>query len=624
MRVFSVPFQIRPPYQAHMILSLDSRFSLQEVPQKLRRMEFGKYYPFLLLTVMSSMQCKKDNDVFEPWDSDVSKQWANKFVQYHSYIAQVQNLSNCWICSHAPIAAKTMPYFVTPLTEEELFRGGCWEMRALNLAEQQSQTSAALPITGWTRQPWFQINLTRRQEPVDKRPINLFEFKEYDGNWGNKATDKNYIGKVPDQELKLSFAVKTPFSLGDKQICSDQVCLERFLHDTNWTRNHSFLYGNTTQCTAREAVHVDEETREGQYGDGAAEMSISLNTEPECQPLRYYRAVTTDLDDSWCLYTDTIRLVSIAITFLNEFQFELPKGVYVVCRSNAYRWIPKGAEGACTLAKLEPATWVWNENDFPYKKVPGHMIAKRSAPSPQPPKHLMHTPWYLKTGMVLTGPLGVMFGTLRNAQMIEELGDIFDNVTEYLFDAINVESAYMRQLIVITNQHSMVLDYLTASQGGFCQVVGPACCHYIDPSGLMRVTHDIEQARLIKEGIRKVNALEDLPFPEWLAWLNPLNLFKGIGGWISGIIHFLIQAVFVILVIAVMIRLFVLLIRKILGSNCKCFPGKGSAKIEANSGINQTQVMTTYITTVQRKCIFCNKQTSVDLADCMHCGKPLV
>ncbi|KAM4040851.1 syncytin-1-like isoform 1-T3 [Anomaloglossus baeobatrachus] len=319
---------------------------------------------------------------------------------------------------------------------------------------------------------------------------------------------------------------------------------------------------------------MNKEIEEGQLGDGAAEMSTAIDKEPYCMPFHVYRTVTTDLEDSWCLYDETLRFASVVMALLNEYQFELPKGIYIVCGEKAYRWIPKGAEGTCTLARLEPATWVWNEEDFPYKNIPQHMLAKRDTDTnsdKQTKKHLFSTPWYAQAGMVLTGPLGVMLGTVRNTQMIQELGDIFDNVTDLLFDAINIESAYTKQLIIITNQHSMVLDYLTASSGGFCQVVGPSCRHFINPEGLMQVTHDINQAERLKKGFKEANALGELPFPSWLSWLNPLNLFKGVGGWITGIIHYVIQGAFIILVIAVLIKLFVMLVKKILGANCNCF-----------------------------------------------------
>lgn len=46
-----------------------------------------------------------------------------------------------------------------------------------------------------------------------------------------------------------------------------------------------------------------------------------------------------------------------------------------------------------------------------------------------------------------------------------------------MFDALNTTSRITGQLVLVANQHTVVLDYLTAAQGGMCQVAGPACCH---------------------------------------------------------------------------------------------------------------------------------------------------
>lgn len=89
--------------------------------------------------------------------------------------------------------------------------------------------------------------------------------------------------------------------------------------------------------------------------------------------------------------------------------------------------------------------------------------------------------------------------SVKNAHTIEDLAVLFDNVTDYVFDALNNTNAITQQLIIVTNQHAMVLDYLTASQGGLCQVVGPACCHYLNSDGVFQIQHDMEQARKVKE-----------------------------------------------------------------------------------------------------------------------------
>ncbi|XP_066438508.1 vomeronasal type-2 receptor 26-like [Eleutherodactylus coqui] len=62
--------------------------------------------------------------------------------------------------------------------------------------------------------------------------------------------------------------------------------------------------------------------------------------------------------------------------FIHGAQIKLPEGVYAVCGNKAYRWIPHGAGGTCTLEKLEPATWVWTNDEFLYQDVPSHMLYK--------------------------------------------------------------------------------------------------------------------------------------------------------------------------------------------------------------------------------------------------------
>lgn len=63
---------------------------------------------------------------------------------------------------------------------------------------------------------------------------------------------------------------------------------------------------------------------------------------------------------------------------------------------------------------------------------------------------------------------------------------MFDNVTDYTFKALNETDMVVRQFGEALNQHTVVLDYLTAAQGGMCQIIGPTCCHYVDTSGIVR------------------------------------------------------------------------------------------------------------------------------------------
>lgn len=156
-------------------------------------------------------------------------------------------------------------------------------------------------------------------------------------------------------------------------------------------------------------------------------------------------------------------------------------------------------------------------------------------------KELTHIDRVKKFGLALS----IFRLQVQNAHSIENLAELFDKVTEYVFDALNTTNAMTEQLILVINQHTDVLDYLTASQGGMCQIVGPACCHYVDSSGSLQVKHDLEQAKRLKKEFRKAHYEEDSQWPEWLGWLNPANWFSGLGRWVSGILH---TALYVLLI----------------------------------------------------------------------------
>lgn len=104
------------------------------------------------------------------------------------------------------------------------------------------------------------------------------------------------------------------------------------------------------------------------------------------------------------------------------------------------------------------------------------------------------------------------------------------------------------QIALVVNQHTLVLDYLTAAQGGMCQIVGPACCHYVDNSSTVQIRADVHEARQMIEKFRKENVGKDWnpDWPEWLSWLNPSNWFKGVGGWFGGILHALMNGLLIV------------------------------------------------------------------------------
>lgn len=166
-------------------------------------------------------------------------------------------------------------------------------------------------------------------------------------------------------------------------------------------------------------------------------------------------------------------------------------------------------------------------------------------------------PWYKKLGLALS----ISGLSVQNAHNIESLAELFDNVTAKVFHALCGGAAMLDQIALVMNQHTLVLDYLTAAQGGMCQIVGPACCHYVNNSSVVQIRADVQEAQDMIEEYRKKHYEQEWnpDWPEWLSWLNPANWFKGMGGWFGGILHTLMNVLLIvgsgILLIVVIIKL---------------------------------------------------------------------
>lgn len=447
------------------------------------------------------------------------EEWDNKFIEHHQAIADLTGLSSCWLCTHSPISAKTMAYVAIPLTKSEIYSltQGPISFMANN---PYKGNRSSLTIVQWVTPPWLIYNRTGKGKPLGKTPVeNGTAF---------------VLSCFPSQQNCSCMRVKRPTKTSNPT----------FLDSLNYTT----CQGN--KSTSRSCIGIDA-TRGTTWCMNQTISWLLWNMQ------RAISGNLTEVDNSTINeVTSQIQVVKSINTLFNQTGSPLPPGVYFVCGRKAYKWLVPKDWGECTLAKLEPATWVWEDSDFPIRQAPQHMLYKRDTQA----KHLIHTPWYKKFGLSLT----LVGLSIVNAKHIEKLADLFDNITAIMFRDLNITSTLTAQLILVTNQHTVVLDYLTAAQGGMCQIVGPACCHYIDDSGTVLVQHDLERAKKLKEDFRKENSEDDwnLNWPSWLSWLNPANWFTGVGGWLSGVLHAGAQILMIGLVLYIVFKLIILLIGK--------------------------------------------------------------
>ncbi|KAM4012704.1 uncharacterized protein ACNLHF_004589 [Anomaloglossus baeobatrachus] len=235
----------------------------------------------------------------------------------------------------------------------------------------------------------------------------------------------------------------------------------------------------------------------------------------------------------WCLLSNVSIFVDLVhrLVLQHSALWDLPRGMYWVCGYNAYKWLPVGVKGSCTLARLTPATFIVPYDQLDAQVLPKHMIFKRAADNKPRESGRPH--------VVQMGTANKIFSTFFLYPMIMQMWDKLVESTDYLddqifavLDIVNTSVAVQQQLIIVTNQHTLVLDYLTAAQGGMCQIIGPACCHYIDPKGQLQLRAKLNDIQKLRDKYQKDNDVnKDSWWANTFSFLNPANWFKGLGGW---------------------------------------------------------------------------------------------
>ncbi|XP_075190670.1 endogenous retrovirus group PABLB member 1 Env polyprotein-like [Anomaloglossus baeobatrachus] len=471
----------------------------------------------------------------------------NSFETHHEVLAEKLEITDCWICTHAPVTASSMPYLAIPVPINEVFQwGGCYNRLSVNDTKYQKlwNTSVPIPIVGWVDFPWWQGNLT----------TGLPGTQQYLAFEGSSWVPRNYtktpiMGKIPTEGIKISFG-----RTSDSTDAFKPLLLERHLHDHGWIYNSLFPEGTNDTCYSQPGnLWCNDSDPYVPGRETCGEPSAGY-----CSPLGQL--------PGWCILRNISAFIDIVHRLILQHSaiWDLPPQTYWVCGYNAYKWLPVGVNGTCTLARLTPATFIINTTDIPAGKMPLHLLVKRAADNKDRPSGRPH--------VIQMSHVNKFFSSLFIYPMIMQMYDKLVDSTDYLDDqifevlqAVNSTIAIQRQLIIVTNQHTLVLDYLTAAQGGMCQVVGPSCCHYIDPKGTLRAQASLtEIQKLRKKHDEEVLRSSDAWWSNTFSMFNPANWFKGIGGWFMGILQSVFQVLLCLVVAYVVFKLLMALFSRCL------------------------------------------------------------
>lgn len=200
-------------------------------------------------------------------------------------------------------------------------------------------------------------------------------------------------------------------------------------------------------------------------------------------------------------------------TFLTGRIDSCLQGLFWVCGHRGYVWASPHSQGTCYLGLILPGIRV--TRDLP----PGRRRNKRA-------KDLSKLSDVTANGETYGRALFPAYGAGSNHVDILKLTDILLNFMEEsnaATQSILTELTEVRQTAI---QNRLALDYVLASTGGVCALVGTECCTYISDQTL-NITGHLNNIHKLTDELKDIQheGLSDAQFWNWLpgsAWIKQL------------------------------------------------------------------------------------------------------
>lgn len=198
-------------------------------------------------------------------------------------------------------------------------------------------------------------------------------------------------------------------------------------------------------------------------------------------PSRFVTLNTTVLAEKipgFCfdLPSDTVRL-----EVPSQWGTGTPEGYIWKCGHMFYLYLPKDWCGTCSLARLQPSSYIISEEGTSFQSTE---LKKREFKPIQVYQPFSNTEGRKPLYNDAKGIFHTLFPMAGIASLMKRMNEVWwtlENITDILADMSNLlandpEKQAMRTMLM---QHQVALDTLFASEGGLCTVVGEHCCTYI-------------------------------------------------------------------------------------------------------------------------------------------------
>nr|QXP50143.1 envelope [Xenopus tropicalis] len=228
----------------------------------------------------------------------------------------------------------------------------------------------------------------------------------------------------------------------------------------------------------------------------------------------------------------------------------LPNQLYFICGNNVYKWLPYNWAGNCYIGNIAPKFRVLFENPK------GHVRNwKRHFAS----SHVNELPeeWDTSEENRFVMILIPHYGVAKAVQMMRRMSRIIEHALNNTLDGLTSLTEEVRQMRLVVLQNRASLDYILASKGGVCALIGDECCTYISDKSL-EVEDDISEAR---KSVAKLHAQNT---GSWL--------FSWLGQWGQQLFMYITSFIIFILGIFLVIKIISVCISKYTTSTIESLP----------------------------------------------------
>ncbi|KAM9323863.1 tapasin [Gastrophryne carolinensis] len=215
------------------------------------------------------------------------------------------------------------------------------------------------------------------------------------------------------------------------------------------------------------------------------------------------------------MFNASMKMTSLLTAVFQNYSVILNSGIYFICGRRAYAWIPTNGQGTCYIGKVMPGIKIYNDTVEAEIEATVHLRFKRSL-------FTISDMWWALTPEWTGWGMEIMI-------RLNNFSTLIDTMLNETMQAVNLGNLELRQVRKMVLQNQMALDYLLASQGGYCTFIGDDCCTWIDDDSDAVEAH-VEKVRELQ------NRERDIGKDRWNPFQGMSGIFGSIGNWFYGIL----------------------------------------------------------------------------------------